>query len=150
VDEVPDGTFEIWDYKTGSYLSFREGMGVRGGRQVQPALYALAFEALLDRTGHPGKVSKSGYFFPGRKGEGQRMVAPLDRGETGRVLVKLFDLLSAGMFPHALSLDDCKFCDLEAVCGGAKAATARAQAKLAASANEVLAAFRDLHAEETD
>ena len=149
VDEAPDGTFEIWDYKTGSYLSFREGMGVRGGRQVQPALYAMAFETLLDRARRPGKVSNSGYFFPGRKGEGQRMVAPLDREETRRVLAKLFDLLAAGMFPHAVSLDDCKFCDLEAVCGGAKEATARAKAKLGASANAVLRAFRELHAEET-
>jgi len=150
VDEASDGTYEVWDYKTGSSLSVREGTGLRGGRQVQPVLYAMALETLLDRAGRPGKVSKSGYFFPGRKGEGQRMVTPLDRGQTRKVLGRLFDLLAAGMFPHAVTPEDCKFCDFEAVCGGAKEASERAKTKLAASANEVLAAFRELHGEETD
>jgi RecB family exonuclease len=150
VDEAPDGTYEIWDYKTGSSWSVREGVGVRGGRQVQPALYAMAFETLLDRAGRPGKVSKSGYLFPGRKGEGQRMAAPIDRRETREVLGKLFDLLAEGMFPHALSPDDCRFCDYTAICGGAKEASERTRRKLAARAGPVLAAFRDLHAEETD
>lgn len=151
VDEAADGTFHVWDYKTGSALSVREGTGLRGGRQIQPALYAIAFETLLDRAGRPGSVSKSGYFFPGRKGEGQRMLAPLDRGETREVLRRLFDLIAAGMFPHALSPEDCKFCAFEAICGGAKAASARAREKLAAAdAHAVLTEFRKLHAEEAD
>ena len=54
------------------------------------------------------------------------------------------------MFPHALSPADCKFCDLETICGGAKEASERAKSKLAADASPILAAFRDLHAEETD
>ena len=150
VDEAPDGTYEVWDYKTGSSWSVREGTGVRGGRQVQPALYAMAFETLLDRDGRPGKVSKSGYVFPGRKGEGQRMATSIDRRETREVLGKLFDLLARGMFPHALSPGDCKFCKYTAICGGAKEASARARRKLDAHSDPVLAAFRDLHAEETD
>jgi CRISPR/Cas system-associated exonuclease Cas4 (RecB family) len=150
VDEALDGTFEVWDYKTGSSRSIREGLGVRGGRQVQPALYAMALEILLQRVGRTGKVSRSGYFFPGRKGEGQRMIVPVDRGETRDVLGKLFDLLARGMFPHALSVDSCKFCDFEAICGGKKMASERAAEKLAVHGDPVLAAFRDLNAEETD
>ncbi len=150
VDEAGDGTFHVWDYKTGSALSVREGTGLRGGRQIQPALYALAFETLLDRAGSPGKVSQSGYFFPGRKGEGQRMLAPVERSETREVLRRLFDLLAAGMFPHALSSDDCKFCPYEEICGGAKAASARAREKLAADTHPALTEFRKLHAEEDD
>lgn len=149
VDEARDGTFEVWDYKTGSRLSVREGVGARGGRQVQPVLYAMAFEMLLERAGLPGKVSRSGYFFPGHKGEGQRVIAPLDRTETRDVLGKLFDLLAAGMFPHALSEDGCRFCDFEAICGGPKEASARAKRKLESNSNAVLNAFRELHAEET-
>ena len=42
VDEAPDGTFEIWDYKTGGAFGIQEGKGLRGGRQAQPALYAMA------------------------------------------------------------------------------------------------------------
>ena len=125
----------------------REGTGLRGGRQIQPALYAIAFETLLDRAGRPGKVSKSGYFFPGRKGEGQRKLAPVERSETREVLRRLFDLLAAGMFPHALSADDCKFCPYEGICGGAKAASARACEKLAADTHAVLTEFRKLHEE---
>src|SRR6266540_3641124 len=150
VDEAADGTFHVWDYKTGSAWSIREGTGLRGGRQIQPVLYAMAFETLLDRAGRPGSVSKSGYFFPGRKGEGQRMLAPLDRGQTREVLRRLFDLLAAGMFPHALSPEDCKFCVFEAICGGAKAASARAREKLAGDEHAVLTEFRKLHAEEAD
>ena len=150
VDEAADGTYEVWDYKTGSSMSVREGTGLRGGRQVQPVLYAMALETLLERAGTPGRVGKSGYFFPGRKGEGQRMISPLDRGQACQVLGRLFDLLAAGMFPHAVTPDDCKFCDFEAICGGAKEASARARTKLAASTNEVLVSFRKLHAEEND
>lgn len=150
VDEALDGTFEVWDYKTGSFRSVREGMGVRGGRQVQPSLYAMALEVLLQRAGQSGKVSRSGYFFPGRKGEGQRMIVPVDRGETRDVLGKLFDLLGRGMFPHALTVESCRFCDYEAICGGKKAASDRAAEKLAVHRDPVLAAFRDLNGEETD
>jgi len=125
-------------------------MGLKGGRHIQPALYAFAFEALLARAGRPGRVSRSGYVFPGWKGEGQRFLTRLDRAETREVLGSLFDLLASGLFPHALSEDDCKNCDFADICGGARRAAERAQAKLAQSANPVLAAFRNIHAEEPD
>ena len=148
VDEAPDGTFHVWDYKTGSSWGIAEGRGVRGGRQIQPALYAQAFEALLARAGRPGRVSQSGYFLPGRKGEGQRIAMPLDHSETADVLGRLCDLVAAGMFPHALSEEDCKNCDFESLCGGAKTASQRAKRKVAGSADAVLAAFREIHAPE--
>jgi RecB family exonuclease len=148
VDEAPDGTFHIWDYKTGGTASVREGAGLRGGRQAQFALYAMAFEALLARAGAPGRVSKSGYFFPGRKGEGQRMAMPVDTAATWDVLGRLFDLVSAGLFPHALSKGDCRFCDLEAICGGVDRASARARAKLENTPLRPLAAFKEIHEEE--
>ena len=148
VDETPDGTFQVWDYKTGNFLSIREGVGDRGGRQVQPALYAMAFEKLLERAGRGGRVSKSGYFFPGRKGEGVRMSIPLDHRGTKEVLGKLFDLLAKGMFPHALSKEDCRFCEYGTICGGAEIASARAKEKLAGPADPVLAAFREMNDEE--
>jgi hypothetical protein len=125
-------------------------MGLKGGRHIQPALYAFAFEALLARAGRTGRVSRSGYVFPGWKGEGQRFLTRLDRQETREVLGRLFDLLAAGVFPHALSEDDCKNCDFESICGGARWAAARAEEKLANTTDPVLAAFRDLHVEEPD
>ncbi|HKD17951.1 MAG TPA: PD-(D/E)XK nuclease family protein, partial [Thermoanaerobaculia bacterium] len=117
VDEAADGAFHVWDYKTGSAAGIQEGRGLHGGRQAQPALYAMAFETLLKRSGREGRVAISGYFFPGRKGEGQRMSIAVDAAETGRALARLFDLAGAGFFPHATSKNGCKFCDFEAVCG---------------------------------
>jgi len=147
VDEARDGTFEVWDYKTGSTWSVREGAGLRGGRQIQPALYAMAFDALLARAGIQGRVTRTGYFFPGRKGEGQRIVHPLDAGPARDVLDRLFDLLAAGLFPHATKRDGCRHCDFEAICGGSALAAEQSERKLAQSEHPALAAFREIHDE---
>ena len=150
VDEAADGTFHVWDYKTGSAAGIREGRGLHGGRQAQPALYALAFEELLKRRGRAGRVSRSGYFFPGRKGEGQRLTIPVDAEETGRALSSLFDLAGAGLFPHAASRLGCRFCEFEAVCGGPDTSSEASQRKLAAATDPILTAFRQLHGDEDD
>jgi RecB family exonuclease len=150
VDEAEDGSFHVWDYKTGSAAAVQEGRGIHGGRQAQPALYALATEALLRRSGQQARVSRSGYFFPGRKGEGQRMTIPVDAGETARTLLPLFDLTAAGFFPHATSPSGCKFCDFEAVCAGPAEAAASSERKLGASSDPILVAFRKVHGEPED
>jgi len=145
VDEAPDGSFHVWDYKTGGTWRHKEKLGIHGGRQIQHALYAMALEVLLGRAGIAAPVARSGYFFPGRKGEGQRMPMALDVGQTRDVLVRLLDLLSQGLFPHAASKDDCRFCDYESVCGGAVEAARRSATKLAKTTLPALAAFRDIH-----
>jgi ATP-dependent helicase/nuclease subunit B len=147
VDEAPDGTFHVWDYKTGGAWRHKEKHGLHGGRQIQHALYAMALEVLLGRAGIAGSVSRSGYFFPGRKGEGQRMPMTLDLGGTRRILGHLLDLLRAGTFPHAVDKEDCRYCDYEAVCGGPLAAGPRAREKLGKSTLPVLQAFREIHGE---
>jgi ATP-dependent helicase/nuclease subunit B len=128
IDEAPDGSFHVWDYKTGGTWRHKEERGIHGGRQIQHALYAMALEVLLGRAGIPAPVSRSGYFFPGRKGEGQRMPMALDLRETREVLARLLGLLRAGTFPHATDKEDCRYCDYEAVCGGALAARRRGKA----------------------
>ena len=148
VDQAPDGSYHVWDYKTGGAFGYQEGRGVRGGRQIQFALYALALEALLDRAGIPAAVSRSGYFFPGRRGEGQRLRMDLDPALTRDVLTRLMDLLRAGAFPHATDEEDCRFCENSAVCGGAAAAAARSKPKLEKTTLPVLVAFREIHVEE--
>jgi RecB family exonuclease len=147
IDQAEDGTFHVWDYKTGSAYSVQEGKGLRGGRQAQPALYAMAVEALLARAGTPGRVSTSGYFFPGVKGEGQRITVRVDAAETRDALSRLLDLAAAGLFPHAVSKEDCRFCEFDAICGGAERAAARGKAKLAAAVDAPLVRFRELHEE---
>ncbi|HEY7114735.1 MAG TPA: PD-(D/E)XK nuclease family protein [Thermoanaerobaculia bacterium] len=149
VDEAADGSFQVWDYKTGSTWSVREGAGLRGGRQIQPALYAMAFDTLLERAGIAGRVARTGYFFPGRKGEGRRIVHPIDPAEARDVLERLFDLLAAGLFPHATARDGCRHCDFEEICGGAAAAE-QSERKLARSEHPALVAFREIHGEKKD
>src|SRR5262249_29143878 len=100
VDEGADGAFQVWDYKTGAAFGFSESRGIDGGRRIQYALYALPLEALLARAGLPARVAHSGYFFPGRRGEGQRFRMPLDLEKTRDTLNRLMDLLAAGAFPH--------------------------------------------------
>lgn len=141
IDEAADGTFQVWDYKTGSSYGVREELGLRDGRQVQHALYAMALEELLARAGRPGRVSRSGYFFPGRKGQGQRFALPLEPEETRKVLNALFDLLKDGAFAHTPKEDDCRFCDYKTVCGGVERATERARAKNLEVAPPVLRDF---------
>jgi ATP-dependent helicase/nuclease subunit B len=148
VDEGADGEFQVWDYKTGGTFGFSESRGLAGGRRIQYALYALALEVLLGRAGLPAGVSHSGYFFPGRKGEGQRFRMPLDLEKTRAILNRLMDLLAAGAFPHAADPDDCAFCDFESVCGGITAASRRAKCKLATATLPALRAFREMHEEE--
>ena len=147
IDDAGDGLFEVWDYKTGGTYGVEEGRGLRGGRQIQPALYAAAVEALLARCGEKGKVSRSGYFFPSAKGRGRRIAEELDSKELGRVLTVLFDLLRDGAFPHAPDPDACNYCDFRTVCGDVKRAAARSEKKIEEGANSVLAAYGRLDAE---
>lgn len=109
---------------------------------MQHALYSLALEALLARAGCGGSVVRAGYFFPGRKGQGQRMTVPDAAEETRRTLNGLFDLVAAGQFPHSPDESDCTFCDFVEVCGTAKRAAARSRIKLAESSDPRLRSFQ--------
>jgi ATP-dependent helicase/nuclease subunit B len=146
VDEESPDAYQVWDYKTGSSWDTADPKRGRGGRRIQDALYAQALEVLLARGGRPGRVVKSGYFYPGRRGEGERYAAPLDVPATRRTLTALFDLLRAGAFPHTPSKDDCSICDFGKVCGSSELAAGRAKAKLQnVSGNPVLEPYRILN-----
>ena len=146
VDRAPDGTFHVWDYKTGNAVYTREERGIAAGRQIQPALYALAYEALLARAGKPGRVSESGYFFPGRRGLGERFTISPAAEETRRTLNTLFDLLAAGAFPHSPEKDsDCFVCrDLTGFCPDQEEAGRRSSSRLKEAKSPVLTAWRNL------
>jgi ATP-dependent helicase/nuclease subunit B len=146
VDEESPGAYQVWDYKTGSSWDTSEPERGRGGRRIQDALYAEALEILLVRAGSPGSVVKSGYFYAGRRGEGERFAAPRNPAVTRETLTNLFDLLRAGAFPHTPTEEDCSICDFAKVCSGADLAGRRAENKLREEAgNAVLLPYRRLN-----
>ncbi|HEU5249909.1 MAG TPA: PD-(D/E)XK nuclease family protein, partial [Thermoanaerobaculia bacterium] len=146
VDEETPDSYQVWDYKTGSSWDTADPDRGRGGRRIQDALYAQALEILIARAGRRGRVVKSGYFYTGRRGEGERFAAPLDAAATRETLNALFDLLRAGAFPHTPTAEDCTICELGKVCGGAELAGARARIKLEnVAGNPVLEPYRKLN-----
>jgi len=71
IDRSAEHEYEVWDYKTGSSYGYKEEGYLDRGRQLQHALYAEAAEIILKRDrDKKAKVVRSGYFFPGAKGEG--------------------------------------------------------------------------------
>ena len=151
VDRDAAGRFHVWDYKTGAAMYTREELGIAAGRQIQPALYALAWQALEPRrrgsAASPAPIiASSGYFFPGRRGLGERFGIAYSEEETRRTLDTLFDLLASGAFPHSPDKDsDCFVCrDLSRFCPDREEAGRRSKAKLAKEAAPALAAWRNL------
>jgi ATP-dependent helicase/nuclease subunit B len=129
VDQRGRDEYEVWDYKSGSAHSLREDKQLNRGRQIQHALYARALEILLARAHQEGRVVKSGYFFPGPKGEGQRIAKEQDASALNRVVRTLFHLLREGVFPYALDSDSCRFCDYQCVCEESRKANERIRMK---------------------
>lgn len=119
VDRLSADTYRILDYKTGSAAAYENLVEFGRGRNIQHALYAVALEAML--AGRPGggrpRVTRSGYFFPSRRGEGLEIVVKdFDRGRLRRLLGDLLALLTKGYFiagPEA----KCGYCDYGPVCG---------------------------------
>lgn len=132
LDRTGPNEYEVWDYKTGSTWGFQEHGYLNKGRHLQHALYALAAEALL-RKGEDkkAKVVRAGYFFPGHKGEGARIVKNQSQREAlYEALADLFALLQKGVFPSANHKDDCGFCKYGSICGGPEVAVQRCTKKM--------------------
>jgi len=146
VDELGPGEFVVWDYKTGGTYGFKENRHLNAGRQIQHALYAMAAERLLSSAEYKARVRRSGYFFPGPRGEGQRISKKQDVPATRTALKQLFEILKRGSFLHAPDPEFCKFCEFQGVCDGPETAMQRARAKLecADPQNEILKPIRSL------
>lgn len=132
IDQKADGTFAVWDYKTGSSRMYAEHRYLYRGRQVQHALYSMAAEKILAALGIPDpKVLEAGYYFPTEKGEGRRVIRRQEQPTVAQeALNHLFDLLKIGVFPATEDEEPCGFCDYIEVCGG-HAASSRIKALLA-------------------
>ncbi len=119
IDKNSDGTYTVWDYKTGSTYGYEDNKFLDKGRQIQHALYALAAEEIIKAkvTKEDIKVKYSGYCFPTVKGEGQRIIRNQgNKGAVIEVLNCLFDILATGSFIAAHDGEKCDICDYTEIC----------------------------------
>lgn len=121
IDQLNDGSYKIIDYKTGSTREYSSNEYFKKGKQLQHALYSLAFEKL---KGVKYKVSESGYYFPTTKGEGSEYMYPPNNGKNKREeVLKITDILLDNIenrfFPpvkYDNKNDSCRFCDYNEIC----------------------------------
>jgi len=140
IDRLTDGTFEILDYKTGTFFAPAWNGTFAGGRRLQHALYGLAAADLLRARATKPVVAGATYYFSSVKGHLYRKYLPAPTSaDLGKVLTDLRDVIAQGLFVHTPDTEDCKFCDYGDACG-AKAHD-RAKAKLD---DETLHSYRRL------
>ena len=113
-ENTNDGTLRVTDHKTGRNRT-HVGMIVGGGEVLQPVLYALAVQQLLERDVAEGRL----YFCTSRGGFTERVVPMGDfaRLYAKTVLSTLDRSIEKGFLPPAPRRDACNFCDFRIVCG---------------------------------
>jgi CRISPR/Cas system-associated exonuclease Cas4 (RecB family) len=115
LDTLADGRLRVVDYKTGSPTRFAKDNShgaFKGGRQLQPALYAAAVETV---TGHP--VGSFEYRFPTERGESEVVAYSAHELESARTLVSdLLGQVERGEFVPTNDPDDCTYCDFATIC----------------------------------
>ncbi len=115
VEEDPArGLLRVTDHKTGK--SPRTGrLVVGGGKILQPVLYGLAMESLLERPVASGRLS-----FCTRRGRYESFEVPLDdngRRAAAEVLDEIDRAVETGFLPAAPDDGECRWCDYHLVCG---------------------------------
>ncbi len=115
IDDSGDGGVIVIDYKTGKakrYGRKRNEPPFKGGRQLQPAIYAEAVQAFL---GVP--VERFEYWFPTPRGENQ--VVPYGMAELAQarpIVEGLLNHIATGEFLPTSDSNDCRFCDFGSIC----------------------------------
>jgi ATP-dependent helicase/nuclease subunit B len=133
IDRLGDGRYRVLDYKTGGYSLFEDLVEFGKGRILQHALYAIAAEQILRKMGIDARpvVVESGYYFPTRKGEGNKIIREFDREAFKGLVAEIITILEKGHFvanPGLADRDCEEYCDYAPICGGA-AAKERAKGK---------------------
>ena len=124
VDETPDGTVIVIDYKTGSARSYKdisEDDPTPGGTHLQLVLYSLAARQILQR---PDASSRGLYWFVTAKGGFSTVgypVRPEIEAATLDTVGRIVDGIAAGHFPaHPAAPGyrtwvDCPYCEPDAL-----------------------------------
>ncbi len=104
----------VTDHKTGKAPENRPQY-VGGGAILQPLLYALAAEQLLEQP-----VESGGLFFCTQRGDFSQVTIPLDdssRERMARVLETIATRSRKAFFPPPRKRGACAICDYRPVCG---------------------------------
>jgi hypothetical protein len=135
IEERSGGALRVTDHKTGSNRT-KPGLRVGGGETLQPALYALAVEAIF---GQP--VPESRLFFATSRGGFTERVVPLDaftRRYANEVLEIVDRAITGCVLPPAPRAQACAWCDFRPVCGpDQEERSARKDQKLTADLREM-------------
>ena len=131
IDQIVQGgsgskaTFEIIDYKTGSYYPPAWEGTFAGGSRLQHALYGLAAIEILKAEHKAPKVSGATYYFSSAKGRQHRKrILTQTPAKVTEVLSDLRGIIKDGLFIHAHNEEACSFCDYGYACGKNPHATA--------------------------
>ncbi|MYB17867.1 MAG: Dna2/Cas4 domain-containing protein [Holophagales bacterium] len=115
VEEDGAGRLRVTDHKTGRAVHTAGGLVIGGGKVLQPVLYSLAAERVLEREVVSGRL-----FYCTQRGGYSDVSVPLDdrsRGAAHRLLRKVDEALDSGFLPAAPAKDECRYCDYRRVCG---------------------------------
>jgi ATP-dependent helicase/nuclease subunit B len=119
VDETAPSQYKIFDYKTGSPKYYKPNEFFSGGTKLQHALYAVALEQWLKKSGLDpnAEVMESAYFFPTEKGMGEEVPRRQNRREDlAKLTQSMLDAMRHGVFPPTMDPKNCKWCEFAKVC----------------------------------
>ncbi|OBR63958.1 hypothetical protein A7K91_11220 [Paenibacillus oryzae] len=120
VDRIGPHEYRIIDYKTGSTSKYKAAAYFSGGTQLQHAIYSIAVEQWLRKTGidPEAKVTEAEYYFPTERGRGEKVTRLQNRREDlASVVAKLLESRDRGIYVPAKESRTCGWCDYQAVCG---------------------------------
>ncbi|MEO6028833.1 MAG: PD-(D/E)XK nuclease family protein [Candidatus Binatia bacterium] len=114
VERHARGALRVTDHKTGKARA-ADGVVIGGGEILQPVLYALACEQVLDEPVEAGRL----YYCTAAGGYEERVVALDERSRAGaRAVVDVVErALNDGFLPAAPVERACTWCDYRPVCG---------------------------------
>jgi hypothetical protein len=117
------------------------------GRIIQHALYLeIVARALKRKVASSAAVSHFGYFFPGIRSSGMRIIRrPHDRDTALWIMEKLCTTVANGCFLATNDFKkDCTFCDYTVICDDLEATAAASARKLENTENAELESVREL------
>jgi ATP-dependent helicase/nuclease subunit B len=114
VERHANGHLRVTDHKTGKARA-EKGLIVGGGHSLQPLLYALAAEKLLERPVESGRL----YYCTAAGGYEERVVPLNDQSRevVTSVITTVDQAIEEGFLPAVPEKDACAWCDYRAVCG---------------------------------